>query len=639
MARPRSISALVCLLTALAASAQDSANIHSRLEGLGGPGTVVLEPRIYEVDRTIELKSGQVLIGVEGATTIVWRGGNAPVIRAKGTSGAVIGMLTADPAAPAGYALRLNGPAPAQVRVAQAWDSDIPVHELVRLRAESKPPHLMDRLINDFTTGGELRAITPVERARIIGITIDGSARAAAGIALTDTSYAEVRNCTIENARFGVDIADSYFPSVTQTFIRNTTVYGVSVSRSTGCEIARNRIVDNISTAISLSRGTWQARVDGNDIVGAWTDDKTAELQAGDGITLFGVGNTIIVNNRILRTGCYGVWAIRHVYNLVVQNNVVMGGGTGGMHFNGNTLSNGTVRGLQLLGNIVLNNLGTAVILNPARDALAAQNIVDGHMNRDGVLAYGEHGAASVNSEIRDNLVYRDPSTVGLATVDTADRKTGAYPLWPASIPSPVDWERFVDYTVRGVPAKTPVFVENIGIGSAGAWLQNAGGVVTVTTKDGVASPPPSVDLLRDPAVTRPERFSMPAGAADMEIASISGDELRKRLATGPATLKLTASDPRYRIDVFADDARITIAPFRKITSMGATAWQFVSDADLGAAVEITADAKHYRFMLIDQSGDNAAARIVAVPTMTLVAGTWPFPLNARIIQRIEPRH
>jgi len=625
-------SAGALLLVAAPVFSSPGNDIQSRLDALNGPGTVMLEPRTYEVATTIELRSGQVLTGVEGATLLRWTGGIAPVIRARGSSGGLIGTATPD-ASRIGYALRFQGVAPEHVRVSQAWDSDVPLHELARVRRSEGKAVLADRLLGDFRAGAELRAIVPNERARIVALTIDGGSTASAGVALIDTDNAEVRNCTIENARLGIEISDSYFPSVLQNFIRRSGDYGISVIRSTGVQIVRNSIVETFGTGVLLRGGVWEARVDSNDVVGTSTYD-----EGGDGITIYGAGNVVVSNNRILRTACYGLWAIRHVYNLILQNNIVVGGGTGGLHFNSSPLSNATVRGIQLIGNIVVGNHGTAIILNPARDVVATQNIVDGHANRDGVLAYGQYGKELINSAIRDNIVYRDPSSAADPAVDVGGWKVPSHPLWPDRVPSPVDWERFIDYLVRGVPTKMAVRVESVGLGTAGAWLRIDGGRVIVTDQDGRPTPPAAFDLLRDAAATRPPRVVMPPGSSELELASLPGDVVRTRLGGGVATLTHPAGDGRYRIDVYADAQRIAISPFQKATRVQVTDSYFVADPSVNTTIQLGTTASRYRFVLIDQSGDPAGNRDVAIAAMQLIAGSWPFPLDIPIRQYIMPR-
>jgi hypothetical protein len=622
-------------------SADDYPTLQAAIDALAGGGAVALGPRVYKLTSPLRLHSGQSLIGQAGLSRVIWSGDDQPVIEVRGVEGPVTsrievsseGTISVDSAFLRGRAY---------VRVIAGRGSEIPVHEELEVLETSAGARPKMRLQLEYPSGAELVEFSPVQNILISGISIDGKNSAESGVVVRNAVDVEIRDCAIANTRYGIYASDAYRLFIANNKIEATSIAAIAVVRSSGGTIQNNKLMSSMETGIFCGFGCWSFRIDGNYINATGIRDDAGN-GGGDGMTFFGAGNLLISNNMIVRAGCYGIWAVRHFSHAILHGNAIIGGITGAIFLNGHPASLGTAGTVQIGENVIVNNIGASVLLSPARRAVVRENIVGGRPKRAGVLTYGEFGEPERDTRIGDNIVLRKSAGERDEQLDKGDVVTVDRPLWPRAIPSPLQWEEFADYAIRGVPTNECVRVEGIGIDRQGACLVVRDGIIKPVDEHLNPLLLQTLNLIKDVKTTIaddriPERgkaIQLAAGQLEAELAVIDGPTLTKHVTPGVTTIKSRRLSGFVRLDIYADNTRVAILPLWKTSEIQLVTWQVSLDPEVSVTFDLPA-AGRYRFVLIDEGGAAAPQRTIDIPYLELVHGAWPFPLRTPMTQRIS---
>lgn len=397
----------------------------------------------------------------------------------------------------------------------------------------------------------------------------------------------------------------------------------VRVQTSTNIDIIDNIFSDLDQTGIFCGYGCWLLRVNGNEISG------TGYRGYGDGLTLVGGGNIMVTNNKILSPGCYGIWSPRLTSKMVFENNVIVGGVTSAMHFNGRHNSHGSVEGVVVGSNIIENNSGHSILFNPLRNSVVKNNIVEGLHARDAVFSYGEFGEKELNSISKENIVFRDVDKYkAQKTFDENQLVVWGAETWPDRIPNGLYIEDFKWYVSRGFEALEPVFVEGIGLEGKGAFLIYKKGDLIPVYKDGEKFDLKAYSILENTPLGSEANANLNArtlklgDAARVKLLDISGKAFDEAIGgDGLVTFHLESElNTNYRVDIYADGLRVGILP---ITRKSKEIF-FVSSVDKSV--------KKYEFYIIKP----ANIEEVSVLNFRAFRGAYPLEISQDIIFKRE---
>lgn len=171
------------------------------------------------------------------------------------------------------------------------------------------------------------------------------------GIYISNATDVLIDNIVLMDHKFAINIEDSDSVTVRRSrFDYNfNSIFLVS---STNIVVESNTITNSYRTGMLLSNVT-DASILSNNI------DSTALFQnkGGDAITIGGSNNILVSSNRIVRSGCYGIWPTSGSNNIIITNNIIAYGITGACYLGSSATGEGKdVSFVKVLGNLFNGN-------------------------------------------------------------------------------------------------------------------------------------------------------------------------------------------------------------------------------------------------------------------------------------------
>jgi|GEM_PF-6544162 len=149
-------------------------------------------------------------------------------------------------------------------------------------------------------------------------------------------------------------------------------------------------------------------RVSFGNVVFSGTDNKKSVIEenrfiysgngtSGDALTLSGIENFVIQKNTILNGSCYGIAIHDHAKEVILSENIIVGGITDGLYIPGSSYTN--FHSITLEKNFFSNNRGNAFSLSNIKELNLFKNILvnNGHFVYNSILGKNENNYTGVN--------------------------------------------------------------------------------------------------------------------------------------------------------------------------------------------------------------------------------------------------
>ena len=447
------------------------------------------------------------------------------------------------------------------------------------------------RLLFEITQG-EIFALQPAQDVKVQNLAIVGGGT---GISIAHAQNVEIAGVKVQGANQGVEVFESYAVKVVGSEIEDSQKRGVSVVASTNIDIKNNKLNNSQMTGLYVEKGSRIIDVSENSI------DGSGLTGSGDGMTFNDVDHLRVIKNKVLRAGCYGVWAENQVKNFVFSENIVMGGVTSGVHFNGSPDSYGSVRQVVATNNIITNNSAHPFLLSPARDTIIKNNIVEAAKGRDGIFRYrGKHtyGDVNRNSIIGENLILRSdqgqlkPGQNGTAENDIV--------VLPRSDKEPMFLDEYLALVKSKLNFAKKIKVKDVGFEGQGALLvKKSGQVVSVNEV-------PTKKIRLTPS--KPGRLKV-------KLATLALDSISPFLNQSKhATLQFEHGKTcDFRLDLYSGNQRLYVVPCQDKQTSTTRILFDLKDKFVG---QDTLDI----FMVKNKDSSD-------IKTLRLLPGRWPAPI------------